>query len=296
MLNDPIHLNKPIAWNGIAFKIPESWEIDSLDNTHLIVSENGSPRAEIKWTESHQSFTLEKHLKKFISRSQKLLNIKIHEQPSPPFFSHSIPGFKFFFFSWESPSSKGDGTLIFCTHCQRLTLFRFFFDSCLILNSSLHLILSSFTDHPVTEQVPWQLFGMAFSTPMHFTLSDYSFKPGCFIIGFEYGKIHMTISSWGPASFLLSGKTPAEFAKERLPELNGFATAGTCDRGEYLEWSYRRGPFKNAGILPFFSLYSRFILFRICQDTENNRIYGVKIDSPKMFEIDLMKGSIIGGR
>ena len=295
MLPDHGCVKKQLAWNRIAFKIPESWEIESLDYTHLIVSEDGNPKIEIKWTESPKSFTLEKHLKKIISRSQKLLNIKIRKQSTPDFFLHSLPGFDFFFFSWESPSSKGAGTLIFCSHCRRVTLIRFFSNLDLTPNSIPHLVLTSFTDHPLTGHVPWHLFGMEFSTPMQFTLSDYSFKPGYFFVKLLYHKIHLTVLSWGPASFLLSGKTLPEFAKDWVPGLKGFATAETSDRGSYLEWSYRQGPFKNAGSLPFFSRYMRFTLFRLLQDTQNNRIYGVKIDSPETFEIELMKGTIING-
>lgn len=294
MVKDPISLNKALAWNGVAFNIPEAWGIDSLDLTHVMISENGSPRAEIKWTESSPSIPFEKQFKSFMVRSQKLLKIIIHENPPPSFFAPSVPSFKFFFFSWKSPSSKGVGTLIFCTHCRRLTLIRFFPQNAFLLNSSPHLMLASFMDHPVTDRVSWRLFGMAFSTPVQFKLSGYSLKPGYFFFKFLNHKIHLTVFSWGPASFLLSTSTLAEFARERVPELDGFPQAGTCDRGDYLEWSFRRGPFKNSGRLPFFFSRSRFILFRICHDRQNNRIYGVKTDSPRAFEIDLMKGSIIG--
>jgi hypothetical protein len=230
-----------------------------------------------------------------MARSQKLLKIIIHEEPTPHFFLHSNPGFDFFFFSWENTSSKGVGTLIFCNHCRRLTLIRFFPFDRFLINSSAHGVLASFTDHPVTGRVSWQLFGMAFSTPENFRLSDYSLKPGYFSFQFLSQNIHLTVLSWGPALFLLAEKTLGEFAGERIPGLTGLAVAGTCDRGNYLEWSFRQGLFKNAGRLPFLSSYSRFILFRIGYDEQNNRIYGVKIDSPRAFEIDLMKGSILGG-
>ena len=291
---DNIPLNKAVAWNGTAFKIPDAWEIDSLDLTHVMISENGSPRAEIKWAESSPSIPFEKQFRNFMLRSQKLLKIIIHEEPTPPFFLHPNPGFDFFFFSWESTSSKGVGTLIFCRHCRRLTLIRFFSVDRFLPASSAHGILTSFTDHPVTGRVSWQLFGMAFSTPENFRLSDYSLKPGYFSFQFLSRNIQLTVLSWGPASFLLAEKTLAEFAKERLPELTGFAVAGICDRGNYLEWSFRQGLFKNAGRLPLLSSFSRFLLFRIGHDKQNNRIYGVKIDSSRAFEIDLMKGSILG--
>jgi len=295
MGKNSLSLKTFIAWNGVSFNIPDTWEVESLDYTHLMAGENGSPRAEIKWAESPPSVPFERHFKNFTAQSRKLLNIKIHEQPAPHFFAPSHPFFEFFFFSWESPGSKGIGTLIFCTRCRRLTLIRFFSQDVFLLNSFPHLVLASFMDHPATNQVSWSVFGLAFSTPAEFRLADYSLKPGYFFFKFLHRSIRLTVSSWGPASFLLSQKTPAEFAKERLPGLSGAAKEGTCDRGNYLEWSFRREPFKNAGRLPFFSRYSRFVLFRICRDMSCNRLYGVEIDSPGGFETGLMKGSILGG-
>nr|NJM01236.1 hypothetical protein [Desulfobacula sp.] len=260
MVKDGPGLNKLIAWNGVSFNIPVTWELESLDDTHLMAGENGSPRVEIKWAESPRSISFEKQFKSVTARSQKLLNIIIHEQPGPPFFSSPVPFFKFFFFSWEGSGSKGMGALIFCTRCRRLTLIRFFFHGAFSPESIPSLVLASFTDHPVAGRVSWRVFGMAFSTPAEFRLSDYSFKPGYFFFTFLHRNIRLTVSSWGPASFLLSRKTPAEFAKERLPGLSGAAKEGACGLGSFLEWSFRREPFKNAGRLPFFSRYSRFIL------------------------------------
>ena len=63
MLPDHGCVKKQLAWNRIAFKIPEAWEIESLDYTHLIVSEDGNPKIEIKWTEQIRSKDLKQILK-----------------------------------------------------------------------------------------------------------------------------------------------------------------------------------------------------------------------------------------
>lgn len=285
--------SKTIAWNKISIKVPMAWEIDSLDKAHMLIGEEGSPELEIKWTDAPKKFTLEKYLKKFISKSQRILNIKIHELPSPGSFSHPEQHLDLFFFSWESSSSSGNGTLIFCNLCKRLTMIRFFRDTRISPGSPAHLILTSFKDHP-GELTFWHLFGLEFSTPAPFELLEYSFKPGAYILNFKYKKTKLTIFSWGPASFLLSKTDLPGFAMIRLPQLKGFAKAGVCTRGNYLEWAYRQGRFKNAEILPFFNRYSLFTLFRICHDKQSNRILGVMIDSSKNFETKLIKGSIIG--
>ncbi|WP_300464716.1 hypothetical protein [Desulfobacula sp.] len=290
--NDP--LPKTIAWNGIALNVPLTWEIDSLDTTHLLIGEDGSPKVEIKWTDSPSRFTLETYLKRFISQSQKRLTIKIHELPTPRSFSHPEKNFEFFFFSWTSTSSTGNGVLIFCSLCKRLTMIRFFSDSRIDPPSLPALILMSFTDHPPSDQTHWQVFDLKFSTPRSFELLEYSFKPGCYIINVKHKKTIQTIFSWGPASFLLTRTSLSEFASQRLPQLKGLANTGVCIRGNYLEWSYRPARFKNAQILPFLSRYSLFTVFRICHDQKKNRILGVMVDSPLRFEHDLIKGSMIG--
>ena len=294
MLREEKQLSKNIAWNGISLKIPLTWEIDSLDATHMLIGEDGLSRIEIKWTDAPKKFTLEKYLKRFISQSQKILNIKIHELPSPRSFSHPAKSFEFFFFSWESVSSTGNGTLIFCALCKRLTIIRFFSDSQILLNSLPALILTSFSDHPVADRTHWQLFGLNFTIPRSFGLIEYSFKPGYYVIHFKYKNTNLTFFSWGPASFLLSKTSLAEFATKRLPQMKGFAKAGVCLRGEYVEWSYRHGRFKNADVLPFLSRYSLFTVCRVCHDKKNNRILGIMVDSTKKYEHDLIKGSMIG--
>ncbi len=287
-------LPKTIAWNGISLDVPLTWEIDSLDATHLLIGGNALPGIEIKWTEAPKRFTLEKYLKKFISQSQKKLKINIHELPTPELFSHPVKQFEFFFFSWENASSKGNGTLIFCSLCKRLTLIRFFSESEIVVNSLQALMLTSFTDHPMSGRTQWQAFGLNFSCPRYFSLMEYSFKPGCYIINLKHKKKILTIFSWGPAVFLLSKISLSEFAAQRLPQLKGFGKTGVCARGNTIEWSYRHGRFKNAEILPFLSQYSLFTIFKICHDQQANRILGIMVDSPDKFEQDLIKGSFIG--
>ncbi len=297
MLNQKIKqkndLKKKIAWNAISFKIPSAWEVDSLDTTHILIGEDGAPEFEIKWTDSPNQFTLEKYLKKFIAQSQRTLNIKIHELPAPESFFHPGKNFEFFFFSWISASSKGNGTLIFCSHCKKITMFRFFSDSKISLNSLKALILSSFSDHPKRDAIHWQLFDMEFSTPARFKLLEYSFKPGCYIINFKHRKTILTLFSWGPAAFLLENMDLSEFATIRLPQLQGFAETGTCSFGNYLEWSYSHGLFKNSQIIPLINRYNFYSLFRISNNSRKNRILGIMIDGPqKKYNYDIIEKSI----
>ncbi len=286
-------LLKKIAWNRISFLVPPDWEVDSLDDTHLMMGKHSTAELEIKWAEGPGQFTLDAFLKKFIVRAQKQLDIIIHERPTPEGFSHPTTVFEFFFFDWEGHGEKGSGTFIFCNHCKRLTLIRFFkpFDG--IHMDQSQQILQSFTDHPNKSQVSWAMFGMEFTAPASFDLKEYSFKPGAFRVDLKDRKKHLCFYSWGPATFLLSKMDLSAFARQRVPLISGLARAGCCARGNYLEWSFRKEKFKNANLIPFFNHMSLYSVFRICHDVENNRISGMQIDSPVKFEHDLIQDSTL---
>ncbi len=285
---------KPLAWNGIVLKIPVTWEVESLDAGHMIIGDQGQAKTEIKWAEAPKKFILAKYLKKFISRSQKQLGIKIHEQATPESFSHLKAYFEFFFFSWESDTSTGDGTLIFCNHCKRLTMIRFFSKSSGLSKALQTSIIQSFDDHPEKNQTLWQVFGLNFPTPSHFKLQEFSFKPGRYGINFKYKKTKLDIFSWGPAEFLLSKQTLSEFAFQQFPQIIGFAKTGFCSHGSYLEWAFKKPRFKNAQMIPLLSHFALFNIFRICHDPEFNRIFGVMVESGKQFEHHIIKGSMLG--
>ena len=286
-------LPRTVAWNGVVLKTPSDFEIESLDKTHLILGNNGISALEIKWTDSPGRFTLETYLKGFIARSQKLLNIKIYEQPHPRGFSHPNPDFDFFFFTWESNTSKGQGTLIFCTRCKRLTMIRFFSNQEIKEHTLPGRIISSFVDHPQQNSVKWDVFGLKFSTPDRFTLDEYFFKPGSFMIRLKDRAVAYTVFSWGPASFLLSKSSLSEFAKEQLPEIEGLSTVSDTVNAVCQEWAFKKEKFKGASFIPGLNRLSRFSLFRICHHTDLNRILGVMIESPEKFERQLIEDSII---
>jgi len=286
-------LQKKFAWNSISLRLPMSWEIDSLDKDHVIIGEDTQPRMEIKWTDSPEKFTLEKYLKNFIAQIQKKIKIKIYERPAPGSFKQTNQDLEFFFFSWESASSSGRGSLIFCSHCKKLSLIRFFSKS-KTFDALQKSILLSYKDHSNDDHIYWRVFGLHFSTPHRFNMTDYSFKPGCYILNFDHKKTKLTIFSWGPASFLLSKTNLTTFATQRLSQLQGFAKSGDCKYGDCFQWNYRQGILKNSHTLPFLNRYSRYIVFRICQEKTSNRIIGVMVDSRKKFKHDLIKESIIG--
>lgn len=286
------NLEKTIAWNHNQIKIPGEWEVDSLAEFHMIIGQDTVPRLEIKWTDSPKRFNLASFLKKFIKQTQRELSITIEEQNLPGGFKHRSKDFEFFFFNWTGHGTNGYGTLIFCKTCKRLTLLRFFKTN--HLDALTREILMSFQDHPVSTSARWAVFGLDMELPDNFSLKNFEFKPGQFQLDFISGRLKLTVYSWGPAEFLLSKTDLSEFAKQQVPFISGLAKVGSCLKGNYLEWMYKQDRFKNAGLIPFASKMALFSLFRICHDNENNRILGVKINSPNQFEHQIIKRTLLG--
>ncbi len=274
--------------------VPEKWEINSLDTTHILFDRQGVLQAEIKWSHAPGRADPARWLKQFIHRSQRQLGIVIHEARTPEAFSPAQPDLQFFFFSWESKTNRGNGALVFCARCKKLTLIRFFTDPQKTPSSLHQRVLASFQDHSDTGLTRWQVFGLTFFVPESFTLHEYSLVPGAYAIRFIHRKKRLDVFSWGPAEFLLKNTDLSAFAAQRIPSLKGFATAGGCCRGNYLEWAFKTQRFKHADMVPMMNRWAQYSLFRICHDRKHNRIYGVLIQSPKQHEHDLMNGSVIG--
>ncbi|WP_153307501.1 hypothetical protein [Desulfospira joergensenii] len=274
--------------------IPGSWEVERLDQTYMLIGEEESPKLEIKWTVSPRRFTLETYLKDFTARTQKQLDIQIKEEAFPPLFSHPQGRFEFFFFSWQGGGAEGKGVVLFCNQCKKLSLVRFFSGISFSSNSLADRILQSYSDHPGGELSRWTIFGMDFSIPSAYALTDYRFQPGSFSMTFSSQKTSLTVFSWGPASFLLSKIDLNGFARQRLPRLKGLALTGECRRGSFLEWAFTEEPFTGAGRLPIFNRYSRPTVFRICRDRKDNRIFGILAQSFQQFEHGLIRESFLG--
>lgn len=287
-------IKKTIAWNSIALNVPPDWEIDTLDTQYLLIGESEEPKIEIKWTEAPGKFILADYLKKFIHRSQKNLGIKIYEQMTPDNFSHPEKQFEFFFFLWKNFKGKGHGTLVFCHYCKKLSLIRFFNNQQIGSNVQSDIILNSYSDHPENTYTRWNIFGLDIKTPKYFQLQDYTFEPGAYTLTFKHKKTKLSILSWGPASFILSGTTLSEFAKNNINGISGSAESGTCKKGSFLEWYFRYERFKNAGRLPGLKNTALFAVFRICQDKKENRILAVMTISAEKYEYSLIQKSFIG--
>ncbi len=286
---------KPIAWNNISIKVPLSWEIESLTKDHMIICEDHTPKLEIKWSEPKRKSSVEQFLKPFISQTQKNLGITIKESAQPQGFKEPDQNQDFLFFTWQGDSGNGNGCIVFCHRCGRLSLLRFFTSS-FKDPSVIQDTIASFKDHTDKSSAFWSVFGMQFFTPNGSKLIAYDFKPGALNLSFKQGRVTFTLYSWGPANFLLSDKRLDQFANERLKLGMPFTQSGTENRGDFCLWEYQSGLTPYIRNIPLLSGLSQYSLFRVTHDTDQNRILGIFIQSPFRYERNLMMRLMIGER
>jgi hypothetical protein len=118
---------------------------------------------------------------------------------------------------------------------------------------------------------------MTFTTPSSLSLKKFSLKPGNYHISLSGRKTSLGLFSWGPASFLLSGKTLQDFAKERikLPEGRHQVSPVSGKSFTEIEWAYRTRLYPNINWPAYFKFFPGFSICRITHHYKKNRIFGI---------------------
>lgn len=291
MIESETNLTKKIAWNGVSFMIPASWEIDGIEKDYLLIGQDTTLKIELKWTRRPKQYSLEKYVKRFMAKSQKLLNIQIHEQKTPPHFIPENPGFDFFFFTWDNRSDSGNGVLAYCNHCKRLTIIRFFNRFKWENAPVMEAVLQSYQDHPELDVCHWDIFGMVFSAPASLTLKKFQFNPGHYQIQLKGRNLLLCVYSWGPASFLLSNTSLEDFAHKhiKLPQEKEKRSNPSNSTRVSMQWEFQNPLFEKLNLPAAISHLMAFTIFNITLHEERNRMIGILVDASKSNAHDVIK-------
>lgn len=278
-----------IAWNGIAFYKPASWEIATLGRNYMMIGTPAHPRMEITWGSVHKSASRQQDIKKLQSRIRKQQLTAVDAWTPPAGWLQSLSAYETSGFSWKNPERTGYGLILTCLSCQRVSLIQFFQnrgepDN---LHAVAPRVLSSFMDHANGSDQRWAVFDVRATLPAVFQIKTYQFSPGFMEMGFSSLGQQIRLYRWSPAAVLLSGKKLSDFADSLLcyPGGSSKKTVGS----NRIEWEYS----------PALGLWTRFAAFlpgRFCHhrmllrhDPENNRILAIKAESrqtmdPRLFD------------
>ena len=257
------------------------WNFLNLGYYHLLMGENNDPVLEITWTMKPLRGSLETQMERFSFCLEKRFGMKVSFSAAPlnPEKSHlkmaMVP------FTWESASSRGQGFLISCSQCRRISMLRFFARE--RTKSFREAIVLSYDDSCGGKVVDWKLFGLNLSTPEGFSLITYSFRPGSFMMEFKAQGQRLIVYSWGPASFLLLRDGLEEFARKRLSLPERSPMSRECSEGSFLVWQWSRLPWP-------FGFMQRHERFKVIHNRKNNRILGFKYASRSRDGWKIIKG------
>jgi len=269
---------KDIAWNGISFMVPATWQVGSMANNYLMLEEDGEPVVEVKWGQIKGGFSHEAQLRRLSSLHKKGLEKTVSKCPIPEKWKKVLGNYKATAFSWEGKTISGQGIILFCPSCHNATLIQFYRRSPAQLPEVSQRFLSTFRDHREDKQVLWSLFGIRTKVPEAFRLQKYRFEAGGFELIFALKEQRIILQRWAPATVLLRNQNLAQLAKSMIRNPRGEVPTEIVTQDKVIEWT--SAPFPNQWAHRWLPLkkkatYQRHRLWHL---EEQNCLLSVKIE------------------
>ena len=234
---------KNVAWNGISFMTPATWQVGSMANNYLMLEEDGEPVVEVKWGQVKGGFSHEAHLRRLSSLHRKGFVKTVSKCPIPEKWNEVLGNYKATAFSWKGKSISGQGIILFCPLCHNATLIQFYRISPAQLNEFSQRLLSTFKDHREDKQVLWSLFGIRAKVPEAFRLQKYRFEPGGFELIFASKEQRIVLQRWAPATVLLRNQNFSQLIKSMIGNYKGEVITEIVTQDKVTEWTC--APFLN---------------------------------------------------
>ncbi|GAB4340387.1 MAG: hypothetical protein Kow0089_13990 [Desulfobulbaceae bacterium] len=203
---------REVGWDGLAFRVPASWQPCTITPHYLVFADMGRPVLEVKWQQVRGGFSARDALHSIRSALPK--EARLAEWKLPPELKHSLAGFETAGFRLEPPETGGHGVVLFCSACGRATILRWYNHNDADNSGLIEAILASFCDHPSDRETLWSLFDFRASLPESARLRSHVFQPGRFELRFELEGATITLYRFKPASVLLRDRPLADFGRE----------------------------------------------------------------------------------
>jgi hypothetical protein len=275
---------KQVAWNGISFDVPGSWEIAEIGVRHLILENDLGPAMEVKWGPVRGKFSHRAHLKRIGEFQTRQLKKTLNEWPLSSAWEEALSGFQTSGFSWHTNTKVGRGVILHCPVCRKSALIQFLQPKDTRSDEIPLRVLRTFQDHRDDHQTIWSVFDIRAVIPANFILASHRFEPGNFELAFEHGSRKVFLYRWAPASVLLAGQDLAQFAKS----ISDFYA------GEPVSVDIGSGPAVELSLAPRFIWFSRFKAkpsfhwLGLWHLERKNRILGVKMQDKRAFDTRML--------
>ncbi len=278
---------KTIAWNGICLCVPCAWDLVRIDTRHLFFDNHARPAMEIKWRPVKGRFSHRSHLKKLIAQQKHYPDRHVEAWHLPSTWEKALSNFIAKGFSWQSGTENGRGAILFCSGCKTAIIFQIFNMADHLTDETTLEMLKSLQDHRSDHQTDWTVFDIHARLPKTFQLVDYLFKPGNYKLALSDGYQALKLFRWAPASAFLSQSNLAQFAASSLAfEQQNLVSTRFLDHpavewrsNTTARWHNWLGRFKRKPV---------FHWVRVWHLAEKNRILGIRFDSKRPIDMDLM--------
>lgn len=268
-----------IAWNGISFYKPATWEIGTIGRNYLMICTHEHPRMEITWGISGHPASRQPDIKKLQSRIYKQHLSAVDPWKPSTAWLDALSSYETSGFSWKRFETICFGVIITCLACRRVSIIQFFqhADEPAPIHDFAPKVLSSFIDHTNGSDQLWAVFDIRATLPTEFQVKTYRFSPGYMEMVFLSHGRHICFYRWSPASVLLANRKLIDFAKSlHIYPNESFRNTADAYR---IEWES----------IPSDAIWKRFTAFLLARysyrrvlirhDPATNRILAIKAES-----------------
>ena len=278
---------KQIAWNGIQFSIPATWDLVWIDACHLTFGKHGKPAMEIKWGTIKGRYSHRSQLKKINQGHKAHPNKKIRNWQLPSTWKQALGNYSYQGFCWQTDSTNGHGATLYCPACRKAIIFHIFNIGNQLSDPGVLNFLKTLADHRDDGCVAWNIFDMQALLPKSLGLNHYQFKPGNHQLAFLDKSMTVRLYRWAPASALLADSGLVAFVAETLmikreqlsqTAIKGYPAVEMRQPGA-TGWRRRLARWRIKPAL-------KWVL--VWHIDKHNRILGISLESKKPFKPDQM--------
>jgi hypothetical protein len=284
---------RELAWNGIRFEAPSTWEIGQLDSRRLLLEDDSSPTLEIKWGPVKGRFSHRSHFQRLVALHTKRLKKNVQPWSLPAEWENALAGFQTSGFRWQTETAGGRGAILFCPVCRNATLIQFFRPKSAPTGSMSSSVLTTFRDHREDGHIAWCVFDIRALLPDNFKLVRHRFAAGRYDLEFAAGGLRLHLHRWAPASVWLGSEDLLQFAKKNTDFQDENAASTIINGCRGIEGNILPR-FKWLGRLRRFAPKPAFQWWRLWHLGEKNRILGIHLQGQRARD-SLMLNRIVGG-
>lgn len=202
-MSPPLFHSEPtVGWNGIRIQAPAQWETIVADNHHLIFEEDFDPVFQIRWKNIGRLHPAK--WKEKCDQWWQQLGVISKAIPLPQELTHLTDKFTHTrYYRGKQPMESGG--LCYCSHCQTLFFFQQLDGKSSMWKKTAE-VLSTLTCHGVPNTL-WQIQDFSLTTPITYTLTDYTFRAGLSRLSFKNENCNVQICRLAQASHRLSSQS-----------------------------------------------------------------------------------------